>query len=220
MKRWIVIHRIKALYADGNGCSIRAIAKELGISRTTVSKYLLMNENEINEALQSSSRVKSLDPYRDYFVHQLQKYPRLSATKIKGKLNAKGLPLGHVSDRTFRRYINDLKKTVPVKQQRYYEPVIDMVPGVQCQVDLGEIRNVPIGGISTTIYFAVFVLSYSRLMYFSVSCNPINTNDFIMVHDEAFKFFGGVVEECVYDQTKLVSIKEEFREVWFNGSMV
>jgi hypothetical protein len=24
------------------------------------------------------------------------------------------------------------------------------------------------------------------------------------------------VEECVYDQTKLVSIKEEFREVWFN----
>lgn len=216
MKRWIVIHRIKALYADGNGCSIRAIAKELGISRTTVSKYLLMNENEINEALQSSSRVKSLDPYRDYFVHQLQKYPRLSATKIKGKLNAKGLPLGHVSDRTFRRYINDLKKTVPVKQQRYYEPVIDMVPGVQCQVDLGEIRNVPIGGISTTIYFAVFVLSYSRLMYFSVSCNPFNTNDFIMVHDEAFKFFGGVVEECVYDQTKLVSIKEEFREVWFN----
>jgi transposase len=204
------------LYADGNGCSIRAIAKELRISRTTVSKYLLMNENEINEALQNSTRVKSLDPYRDYFVHQLQKYPRLSATKIKRKLNAKGLPPGHVSDRTFRRYINDLKKTVPVKQQRYYEPVIDMVPGVQCQVDLGEIRNVPIGGIPTTIYFAVFVLSYSRLMYFSVSCNPFNTNDFIMVHDEAFKFFGGVVEECVYDQTKLVSIKEEFREVWFN----
>ena len=28
--------------------------------------------------------------------------------------------------------------------------------------------------------------------------------------------FGGVVEECVYDQTKLVAIKEEFREVWFN----
>ena len=216
MKRWIVIHRIKALYADGNGCSIRAIAKELRISRTTVGKYLLMNENEINEAQQNSSRVKFLDPYREYFVHQLQKYPGLSATKIKRKLNAKGLPHEHVSDRTFRRYIKNLKKTVPIKQQRYYEPVIDMVPGVQCQVDLGEIRNVPIGGTPATIYFAVFVLSYSRLMYFSVSCNPFNTNDFIMVHDEAFKFFGGVVEECVYDQTKLVSIKEEFREVWFN----
>jgi transposase len=199
------------------GGSIREIAKELGISRTTVSKYLLMNENEISGTLQNSSRVKSLDPYRDYFVHQLQKYPRLSATKIKRKLNSKGLQVGNsVSDRTSRRYINDLKKTVPIKQQRYYEPVIDMVPGVQCQVDLGEIRNVPIGGIPTTIYFVVFVLSYSRLIYFTVSCNPLTTNGFIRVHDEAFKFFGGVVEECVYDQTKLVGIREEFREVWFN----
>lgn len=50
----------------------------------------------------------------------------------------------------------------------------------------------------------------------AVSDRPINTSQFIKMHDEAFSRFAGVVEECVYDQTKLVVIKEEFREAWFN----
>ena len=215
MKRWKVIHKIKALYDDGNGYTASAIAKELGISRATVNKYLKMDEKDINEHIQSHVRVKLLTPYKDYIVHLLQKYPRLSAEKVKNKLIAKGIE-NKISDRTFRRYIKDLKSKVAIKQQRYYEPVIDMVAGVQCQVDLGELREVSIGGIITTIYFAVFVLSYSRQMYVTATDKPVNTKTFIKMHDEAFSYFGGVVEECVYDQTKLVVIKEEFREVWFN----
>jgi hypothetical protein len=91
-----------------------------------------------------------------------------------------------------------------------------MTPGVQCQVDLGELRDVLIGGKSTTVYFAVFVLSYSRLIHVSASDKPINTKAFIWMHNEALCYFDGCMEECVYDQTKLVAIKEEFREVWFN----
>jgi hypothetical protein len=40
MKEWIVIHQIKALYNHGNGLSARQIAKQWGIFRNTVSKYL------------------------------------------------------------------------------------------------------------------------------------------------------------------------------------
>jgi transposase len=215
MKRWKVIHKIKALYDDGNGLSIRAIAQELGMSRTTVSKYVKMSEAELTEKVQNQSRVKELDSYKEYIVYLLQKYPKLSAVKIKIKLDVKGIKHG-VSDRTFRRYIKDLKKTVAVKHQRYYEPVLDMVAGVQCQVDPGELRGVLIRGRETTIYFVVFVMSYSRQMYVTATDKPISTKTFIHMHDEAFSYFGGVVEECVYDQTKLVAIKEEFREVWFN----
>ncbi|RZB30423.1 MAG: hypothetical protein SRB1_02703 [Desulfobacteraceae bacterium Eth-SRB1] len=53
-------------------------------------------------------------------------------------------------------------------------------------------------------------------MYVAASNRPINTEMFIRMHDEAFRYFDGVCEECVYDQTKLVAIREEFREVWFN----
>jgi transposase len=216
MKRWSMIHKIKAMYDEGRGRSIRQIAKELSISRNTVSKYLKMHEEQISEQVNNSKREKALDKCKDYIVSLLQKYPKLSSVKIKRKLQTKGLDGGSISERTFRRYVNQLKKSITVRQERYYEPVIDMIPGVQCQVDLGELRDVLIGGKSTTVYFAVFVLSYSRLMYVSASDKPINTKAFIQMHNEALSYFDGCVEECVYDQTKLVAIKEEFREVWFN----
>ncbi len=44
--------------------------------------------------------------------------------------------------------------------------------GVQCQVDPGELRNVLIGGEERTLYFVVFVLSCSRLMYVGVAFQP------------------------------------------------
>lgn len=47
MKRWSMIHKIKAMYDEGRGRSIRQIAKELSISRNTVSKYLKMQEEQI-----------------------------------------------------------------------------------------------------------------------------------------------------------------------------
>jgi predicted transcriptional regulator len=47
MKEWIVIHKIKSLYDNGNGLTERQIAKELGLSRNTVSKYLHMPETEM-----------------------------------------------------------------------------------------------------------------------------------------------------------------------------
>ena len=216
MKRWSMIHKIKVMYDEGNGHSIRQIAKELSISRNTVSKYLKMQEEQISEQVNNPKREKTLDTYKDYIVSLLQKYPKLSSVKIKRKLQTKGLDGGSFSERTFRRYVNQLKTCITVKQERYYEPVIDMTPGVQCQVDLGELRDVLIGGKSTAVYFAVFVLSYSRLIYVSATDKPINTKAFIWMHNEALCYFDGCMEECVYDQTKLVAIKEEFREVWFN----
>lgn len=210
-----MIHHIKSLYADGEGQSIRAIAEQLQISRNTVRKYLRLNEEQISSRLDDPTRVKRLDAYRDQIIHQLQLYPRLSAVKVLRKLRAQGIETAF-SDRSVRRYIRELKQTVAVKQPRYYMPVMDMVPGVQCQVDPGELRGVSIGGKEQTVYFAVFVLSYSRLMHVSVSDRPITTSKFIQMHDTAFRYFGGCPEECVYDQTKLVVIREEFRELTLN----
>ena len=64
-----------------------------------------------------------------------------------------------------RRYIHQLRQEVAVAQVRYFEPIIEGVPGVQCQVDPGELRGVRVGDQEVTLYFVVFVLSYSRQMY-------------------------------------------------------
>lgn len=210
-----MIHKIKSLYDNGNGLTERKIAKELGLSRNTVSKYLHMPETEMADQLDDMSRAKKLDVYRAYIIQLLQTYPGLSAVKVMRKLKAKIDSLA-VSDRSMRRYIQALKDEISFKQPRYYEPVVDMVPGVQCQVDGGELRGVMIGGKETTVYFMVFVLSYSRLMHVSLSAQPIDTQALIYQHDAAFRYFGGRPQECVYDQTKLVVIHEIFRELELN----
>jgi transposase len=215
MKEWIVIHQIKALYNHGNGLSERQIAKQLGISRNTVSKYLKLPEPAITTLMSDTDRVKKLDHYRGYIVQLLQTYPGLSAVKVLRKLKTQVDDLA-VSDRSVRRYIQALKQEISLKQSRYYEPVLDMIPGEQCQVDGGELRGVMIGGRETTVYFMVFVLSYSRLLHVSVSARPIDTDTLIRQHDAAFRYFGGMPQECVYDQTKLVVISEIFRELELN----
>jgi hypothetical protein len=79
--------------------------------------------------------------------------------KVFRKLKAKVDDLA-VSDRSERRSIKSLKQKISFKQPRYYEPVLDMMPGEQCQVDGGELRGVMIGGMEKTVYFTVFVLSF------------------------------------------------------------
>ncbi len=218
MKEWIVIHKIKSLYDEGRGLSAHAIAKELGISRNTVKRHINMSEEDIQQAMkEAATRQKCLDDHKDSIVRVLQVFPRMSAVKVLRKLKNKD-PKLDVSERSMRRYIGALKSSGEVaKHIRHYEPVVDMLPGMQCQVDGGELRNFLIGGVEKILYFLVFVLSCSRLMHVSVSLRPINSEINIRMHDAAFHAFGGVPEECVYDQTKLVLIHEQYRELELNA---
>ncbi len=210
-----MIHKIKAMYDEGDGASIKEICRTLDLSKNTVRKYIRMDEQAIQESMESPERFKLLDRYRSFLLRLLESYPGLKTPKALRKLKAK-VPEIEVSERTLRRYLSRLKPLAAAAQQRYYEPVIDEVAGVQCQVDGGELRDVQIGGFGKTVYFLVFVLSYSRLMFVSYSLKPLDTDTFIQMHEAAFRYFGGIPEECVYDQTKLVVIKEMFREVTFN----
>ena len=105
MKRWNMIHKIKLLYDDGNGYSIRAIANELQVSRNTIRRYLQMSEEKICRYFKNRERTKELDQYKEYIISLLEKYEKLSAVKIKRKLKAKGIVLT-VSNRSVRRYVN------------------------------------------------------------------------------------------------------------------
>lgn len=210
-----MIHRIKALHDNGDGLSIRAIEKELGVSRNTIRKYLRMSEGDVLVTKVDTSRRRRLDPYRPYIEYLLERFPRLSNVKLARKISMKFGEMP-VSQRSLRRYVRLLKEAGVFAQPRYYEPVLDMVPGVQCQVDPGAMRGVMIGGVPQTVYFVVFVLSYSRLMHVGLSLKPIDTECFIRLHDQAMQYFGGVPEECVYDQTKLVVLAESFRELSLN----
>lgn len=120
-----------------------------------------------------------------------------------------------MSERTLRRYVQQVKSTVASRQRRYYEPVLDMVSGVQCQVDPGELREVMIGRAAHRLLRGVRALLLA-LSCVSVSLEPLNTTPLISLSDEAFRYFGGLPEECVYDQSKMVVISKQFRELEVN----
>jgi transposase len=215
VKEWVVIHKIKAMHDGGRGLSIRQITKELKISRNTVRKYLSATESEIQSRIADPSRTKKLDEYRDIIKSLLKRYPEMTAVKIRRKLHEAG-EAPDVSSRSLRRYIQQLRSEVACAQVRHYEPVMDMLPGMQCQVDPGELHDVLVGGEPAKVYFTVFVLSFSRLMYVGLSRKPINTQTLMRHHDAAFRFFGGRPQECVYDQTRLVVLDEQYRELKLN----
>ncbi len=59
MKRWIVIHKIKSLYDNGNGLTERKIAKELGLSLRYPHKISIKN-NALLDKIWIKIRFKSV----------------------------------------------------------------------------------------------------------------------------------------------------------------
>ncbi|SHF44570.1 hypothetical protein SAMN02745206_01981, partial [Desulfacinum infernum DSM 9756] len=88
-----------------------------------------MDEAAIEVKQSHRERCKQLDAYRDYIVTLLRQFPNLSAAKVLYKLQQKDPGL-KVSERSARRYVRRLKETVIQCQKRYYEPVVESVPGV------------------------------------------------------------------------------------------
>jgi len=90
------------------GLPKRAIAKRLGISKDTVSKYWNTANLELRQPCYSG-RAQLIDPYRDYITSRLENYPDLSAKRLYEEIKKKGFK---GSERTVRRHV---QKILPAK---------------------------------------------------------------------------------------------------------
>ncbi len=195
------------------GRSNSSIAKKLNISRKTVRKYRKMDfEEALKYRVEKLKRKQYSNPPIEVIKEILDLEPKTPATGIYDQLVERGFYDG--SERTIQRIVKKMRPMI--KKERKFEPVLDMKPGFQAQVDLGENRKVFFKGIRKTIYFISFVLSFSRKKYIEYYDVPINLSIFLEFHKRAFKNIGGVVKEIVYDQTRLVVLKEKYGEVEFN----
>ncbi len=209
-------HAIHVLRTQKN--SIRKIADLLGISKTTVVEYLKLNCAEASTKLLAVQRTSKLGPFEEQYRKHLERYPKSRASRLYRDF-VKEAPDVNISDRTFRSFIRKIKDDLDCKDVRYFKPV-DYLPGVQIQVDPGELKVKSISGDEFKVYFIVFILSYSRKKYVYFQTRPINTVDFIHAHQSCFDYLGYIPQQMVYDQTKLVVIKEKYREVWYNQKFI
>lgn len=213
MKGAKVYHTIKVLKETGS--SVREIAELLGISKTTVLRYLNIPNDEVEEKLIRVNRPSVLEKHREAIIKKLSNNPKLRLSKLYRIIKKDNDDL-EISQRGFFNFAKQIRDSLNLPVKRYFR-VVDHRPGIQMQVDPGECYIDLINKDKEKIYFCVFKYCYSRMTFVHFQSRPYKTNDFIQAHKECFEYFGYIPETMIYDQTKLVVIKEIYREVTYNN---
>lgn len=126
-------------------------------------------------------------------------------------LLSQGLNFKDVGDSTVRTYVKELREKYHIPKSlthRSYEALEELPKGKQLQVDFGEIKLKTYAGETIKLYVIAFVLSHSRFKYAYWQTQPFTTRDVLRCHEQAFEYYGGMTEEIVYDQDKLMTVSE------------
>ncbi|MGJ9459575.1 IS21 family transposase [Oceanobacillus sp. CF4.6] len=202
----VEVHQLKK-----QGFKVAAIARKCNLSRTTVYEYL---EKDFEEACrwveELKTRKRILDPYQNHILAWLKEHPDLSASQISDWLEER-CSFTNVGDSTVRSYVYELREKYHIPKTlsfRSYEALVELPKGKQMQVDFGEMKVKTVEGKWKKIYAIAFVLSHSRYKYSEWQDRPFTTRDVIRSHENAFVYYGGITEEIVYDQDKLMIVSE------------
>jgi transposase len=188
-------------------------ARLLGKDYKTVLKYWDMTADEFAAEKENAGlRIKKAEPYEDYVVECLRRYPDMSSAQLYDWIleQNNGIKLSF-KERSFRSYVShireeyDISKTIKARQ---YEAVDDPPMGEQAQVDMGEIIMETATGKHKKAYCFAMVMSNSRQKFVYWLDKPFTTDTFIKAHNKAFAFFGGRTKEIVYDQDKVLAVSE------------
>jgi transposase len=183
------------------GGSKSALARQLGISRDTVHRWI--RDGDLDRDLDGAAVrygprpavPTKLDPYKAVIEDRLATYPDLSAVRLLDEIRAAGYGGGYSQLKAFVRRVRPTPPPDPVI--RFETP-----PGRQAQVDFARFRF-PWG----VRYALLVVLGYSRLLW----CRFYPRQDMRALMDgleEAFAYFGGVPQELLFDQMKAVITRD------------
>ena len=184
--------------------TISAIARDMGLSRPTVRKYLNTVEDPQYERLQPSS------PILGQFEEQLTKWlveeskltrsRRRTAHRLFEGLQEMGYNGAYDS---VQRFVKRWKTANHgPKLTEAFVPLL-FLPGDACQFDWSQ-EQVELGGVLQNIKVAHFRLSYSRQML--VVAYPREMQERVLdAHSRAFAFFGGAPARLIYEN--VVSVK-------------
>ena len=185
---------VRVMARQGKG--IREIAREMGISRNTVRRYLREGGTPTYKA--RSARPTKLDSYKDYLVERVrQARPMwLPATVLLREIHERGYR-GGISQ--LKAYLAPMK---PVKNDGGPVVRFETAPGHQMQVDFITFRRKhPLSAFVAT-------LGYSRMSFVQFGV----AQDFEAVRDgliAACAYFGGVPREVLFDNMKAVVLERD-----------
>lgn len=188
---------IREMY--GQGVSITEIARRTGLDRKTIRKWA----NTEGLPKRQKRQVKSiLVPYKSFILEQMQKGVT-NAEKMLRLLQQRGYTGKVRIVRAFMAPYRPMARAVATVR-------FETEPGKQAQVDWADFGHIQVGNQVLKLYAFIMVLGYSRTLYLEfVTSTDMGT--FLRCHINAFRFFGGVTKEILYDNPKSV-VKERDAE--------
>lgn len=191
---------IRQLY--NQGLTITEIANIMNLTRKTVSVNL--KKETAPKYSRKKQKESKLNPYKDYIRAQLEVY-NLTAKRLFKKIKEQGYKGGYG---IVAKFVNIEKRDMRKQAVLRFETL----PGEQSQVDWGYFGEIYDQEQKRRIklYCFFMILGYSRMLYIEFF-ERAHIENFLIGHNNAFKYFGGYTKEILYDNLKSVVIKRALR---------
>ena len=188
------------------GLSIRAISRLTGYDRKTISRYLLAPTGRpVYKARPSAA--SNLEPFKPYLKERL-KADVWNAQVLFRELRERNYSGGYS---TLTEWLRPQRKEALVVAVRRFETP----PGKQAQVDWGHLGSLSEAGTERAMWGFTITLGYSRMMMAEAATDQ-TLGTLLRMHESAFRQWGAVPEEILYDRMKTVwtGIDERGEIVW------
>ena len=183
------------------GASKSALARQFEVSRETIYRWI--RDGDLDRDLDTTPVrygprrlvATKLDAYKGIIETRLAAYPALSAVRLLAEIRAAGFTGSYTQLKEFVRQVRPAPPPAPVV--RFETPA-----GRQAQVDFARF-TFPWG----VRYALLVVLGYSRVRW----CRLYQRQDLRTLIDgleDAFRSFGGVPQEVLFDQMKAVITRD------------
>jgi transposase len=190
------------------GWGTKRIARELGVSRTTVKRYV---RHGGWKPFKKPERSRALDEHAGWLKEQFLQHGG-NAEVVRQELEREKQVA--VSLRTVERAVEPYRQELRAEAKKTVR--FETRPGRQLQVDFGRC-TVTIAGERVATHLCVLTLGYSRRQY--VAAWPCERQaQWLESMERAFAHFGGVPEEMLVDNARALVLKHDLqtREVIFH----
>jgi transposase len=177
-----------------DGEPIKLVARELGLSKNTVRKYVRSLQAPQHPGVKRACR---LDVYRYHIDDLIRRSPRITAVRVGTQLRAFVDPDLQISERALRAYVANRRREI-VAREAFVRALY--VPGDQMQFDFTPVDLV-VAGVLRRVHLFVARLSYSGRFFARLSFREDQVALFAGILG-AVVHFGGVPRVAIFDNAK------------------
>jgi transposase len=197
------------------GVSVSAIARQVGLDRKTVRRYIERGLEPPVYGPRPPQQSKVV-PFSRYLHERLAAFPQLTGRRLHRELRELGYTGGYS---ILTDFLRDLRPTAPAP----FEVRFETPPGRQAQVDFAHFRTVFTDdpGTERILWLFALVLGHSRMLWARFVLHQ-DLPTLLRCQAVAFEALGGVPEHILYDRMRTVFSREDPEEghIVYNGTLL